>query len=58
MQNVLKYLAENEARFIRELSDYLRFPSVSAQPQHRADLESCARWLVNHCVELGLETEL
>ena len=58
MQSVLNYLAENETRFIRELSDYLRFPSVSAQPQHRADLESCARWLVSHCVEIGLETQL
>jgi acetylornithine deacetylase/succinyl-diaminopimelate desuccinylase-like protein len=58
MQAVLDYLAANEDRFLRELCDYLRFPSVSAQPQHRADLESCARWCLNHCRSLGLEAEL
>ncbi|MBI3877245.1 MAG: peptidase M20, partial [Verrucomicrobia bacterium] len=58
MQLVLDYLAQNEDRFLRELCDYLRFPSVSAQPDHRADLESCARWITGHCHEIGLEAEL
>jgi len=58
MQKVLDYLRTHEARFLRELGDYLRFPSVSAQPQHRADVESCARWLLGHCREIGLEAEL
>jgi acetylornithine deacetylase/succinyl-diaminopimelate desuccinylase-like protein len=58
MQSVLEYLAHNEERFIRQLCDYVRFPSVSAQPDHRKDVDSCARWLANHCQEIGLETEL
>jgi acetylornithine deacetylase/succinyl-diaminopimelate desuccinylase-like protein len=58
MQNVLTYLKENQPRFVRELCDYLRFPSVSAQSQHRADLESAARWLVEHCQSIGLQTQL
>src|SRR5438093_11476903 len=58
MQNGLTYLQENELRFVRELCDYLRFPSVSAQSHHRADLEAAARWLLDHCRSIGLNARL
>src|SRR2546429_2145509 len=58
MQNVLTYLSENEPRFVRELCDYLRFPSVSAQSHHRSEVEAAARWLVEHCQSIGLEARL
>ena len=58
MQPVLDYLKKNEARFITELCDYLRFPSVSAQSKHKKDLEACAGWLVKRCRDIGLETRL
>lgn len=58
MQAVLDYLKKNEARFIHELCDYLRFPSVSAQTKHKKDLDACANWLVKHCRNIGLETKL
>jgi len=58
VQAVLDYLKKNEARFIRELCDYLRFPSVSAQSKHKKDVAACANWLVKHCRDIGLETKL
>lgn len=58
MQPVLDYLRQNQSRFLNELCDYVRFPSVSAQPQHRQDLHNCADWLVKHCREIGLEARL
>jgi acetylornithine deacetylase/succinyl-diaminopimelate desuccinylase-like protein len=58
MQSVLDYLKQNQSRFVAELCDYLRFPSVSAQPQHKPDLEACAGWLVDHCRNIGLESKL
>ncbi len=58
MQAVLDYLKKNESRFIAELCDYLRFPSVSAQSKHKDDLAACAGWLVDHCREIGLEAKL
>ena len=58
MQAILDYLKKHEARFIRELCDYLRFPSVSAQSKHKKDLAACANWLVKHCRDIGLETKL
>ncbi len=58
MQAVIDYLNQNESRFLAELCDYLRFPSVSAQPQHAGDLTACAGWLVDHCRQIGLSAKL
>ncbi len=58
MQVVLDYLKRNQPRFVAELCDYLRLPSVSAQPQFKTDVRACAGWLANHCAQIGLDTEL
>jgi acetylornithine deacetylase/succinyl-diaminopimelate desuccinylase-like protein len=58
MQAVIDYLKQNQSRFIRELCDHVCFPSVSAQPQHRKDLQACAQWLTGHCRQIGLQTSL
>jgi acetylornithine deacetylase/succinyl-diaminopimelate desuccinylase-like protein len=58
MQAVLDYLKKNESRAIAQLCEYVRFPSVSAQPQHRQDLRACAEWVVKHCRAIGLEAKL
>jgi acetylornithine deacetylase/succinyl-diaminopimelate desuccinylase-like protein len=58
MKNVLAYLAANQTRFVRELCEYVAFPSVSAQTQHKGDMTVCADWLVNHCRGLGLQARL
>jgi len=58
MQGVIDYLEQNESRFVSELCEYLRFPSVSAQPTHRGDMQACAGWVMNHCRQIGLEARL
>jgi len=58
MQVVLDYLKQNQTRFVAELCELLRFPSVSAQPQHNKDLLACAEWLVSHCHRIGLDAKL
>ena len=58
MQRVLDYLKTNQPRFVSELCEYVRFPSVSAQPQHKHDLQACAEWVVAHCRQIGLEADL
>ena len=58
MQPVLDYLKQNQKRFLAEFCDYLRFASVSAQPQHKNDLQACAEWLVKHCQQIGLSAKL
>lgn len=58
MNGVLDFLQANQSRFVSELCDYVRFPSVSAQPQHRQDMKACAEWLVQRCRQMGLEASL
>ncbi len=58
MEAVFKYLAREQTRFVRELEEYLRFPSVSAQQAHRRDMHACAHWLAQHCRQLGLASEV
>ncbi len=51
----LHYAQANRARFIAELKDFVRFPSVSAQPQRAVDVKRCAAWLASHLQRIGLE---
>lgn len=58
MTAIETYLTEHRDRFVRELCEYLRFPSVSAQPKHAGDLRACAEWIAEHCRGIGLEAEV
>jgi len=58
MQAVVDFLKRNESRSIRDLCDYVRFPGISAQPEHREDLKACARWVTNLCERIGLRAQL
>jgi len=58
MQSVINYLKANQKRFLQEYFEYLRFPSVSAQPKHKKDLVACAKWLAAHCRQIGLTAEV
>jgi acetylornithine deacetylase/succinyl-diaminopimelate desuccinylase-like protein len=51
----LKYARTHRAKFVSELKDFLRFPSVSSQPEHASDLKKCAQWLAQHLQHIGLE---
>ncbi len=58
MQAVLDYLQTHHDRFVRDLCEYVRFPSVSAQPEHQNDLRACAEWLAARCRRIGLDSEV
>lgn len=47
--------ARARARFVSELAEFIRFPSVSAQPVHAKDIQRCAAWLADHLRAVGLE---
>jgi acetylornithine deacetylase/succinyl-diaminopimelate desuccinylase-like protein len=49
------YLAEHQARFVQELLEFLRIPSVSALPQHAADVQRAAEWAARRLTAAGLE---
>jgi acetylornithine deacetylase/succinyl-diaminopimelate desuccinylase-like protein len=52
------YIDANRNRFIDELKEWMRFPSVSAQRDHDGDTRACAQWLSDHLKRLGFESKL
>jgi acetylornithine deacetylase/succinyl-diaminopimelate desuccinylase-like protein len=52
------YIDANRNRFIEELKEWMRFPSVSAQRDHDGDTRACAQWLTDHLKSLGFEAQL
>ena len=45
MESVQSYLQAHKARFMEEWASLIRIPSVSCQPEHKADMTRCAeRW--------------
>ena len=58
MKQITDYLETNKQKFIKELIEYLRFPSVSAQSKHKKDMQNCAQWLANHGKSIGLRTKV
>ncbi|MCU0917323.1 MAG: dipeptidase [Planctomycetes bacterium] len=52
------YIDENQDRFIEELKQFMRIPSVSAQEKHDADTRACAQWVVDHLKGLGFQAGL
>src|SRR5258708_6239315 len=49
------YARSNRARFVAELTEFVRFASVSAQPQHADDVRNCAAWLAAHLRTVGFD---
>jgi acetylornithine deacetylase/succinyl-diaminopimelate desuccinylase-like protein len=50
----LSYALQNRSRFVAELKDFIRFPTVSAQPKHAGDIKKCAQWLAEHLRWIGM----
>ncbi len=49
------YSRKHHGRFVAELGEFIRFPSISAQPQHKGDTQRCAAWLTDHLKKIGME---
>ncbi len=49
------YIDTNKDRFLNELLDLLRIPSVSADPKYKADVARCAETVKQRLVEAGAD---
>lgn len=49
------YARRNRRRFIAELQEFIRFPSISNEPRHSADIKKCAAWLAAHLRRIGMD---
>lgn len=55
MEKVKEYIDRNGDKFIEELFELLRIPSISAQSEHKPDMQRCAEWLAAALVKAGAD---
>lgn len=55
MQTWKSYQQENQERFLQELLDLLRIPSISAKSEHKADMVRCAEAIQQRLLEAGAD---
>ncbi|RSS79159.1 M20/M25/M40 family metallo-hydrolase, partial [Streptomyces sp. WAC02707] len=53
---VRTYVERHRAAFLGDLAEWLRIPSVSAQPERAADVRRSADWLAAKLTETGFTT--
>jgi acetylornithine deacetylase/succinyl-diaminopimelate desuccinylase-like protein len=55
MDKVIDFINTHRDRYVDELKEYLAIPSISALPQHQADVRRCAEWTVEEMRRIGLQ---
>lgn len=51
---IKQYISENEQRFLDELFELIRIPSISAKTEHKGDMLRCAEHWREHLIKLGV----
>ena len=54
MNKTQQYIQEGKDRFLNDLIDILKIPSVSADSNHDEDTRTCANWVKNSMDQIGL----
>ncbi len=49
------YLDDNQDRFLEELSEFLRIPSISSLPEHAGDVVRAGEWVAARLQRLGID---
>ncbi|NPV06938.1 MAG: dipeptidase [Anaerolineae bacterium] len=55
MPDWARYLEANRPRFLQDLSELLRIPSISALPEYAPDVQRAAEWVAGHLRSIGIE---
>ena len=55
MEKSQKYISENQERFLNELIDLLKIPSISADPSYKDNVYACAQHLADNLTNIGIE---
>ena len=57
-EGAVAYAHAHRARFLDDLKELLRVPSISTLPEHKADMERAAGWLKDRLSGMGLDAEV
>ena len=55
LKEALEYADKNRERFLTELKEVLAIPSISTDPEHKADMQRAAEWMAAHLRAIGME---
>jgi acetylornithine deacetylase/succinyl-diaminopimelate desuccinylase-like protein len=55
MNNIIDFINTSRDRYLDELKEYLAIPSISALPQHAADVQRCAEWTADEMRRIGMQ---
>ena len=55
LQTALDYAKNNRERFLNDLNEVLRIPSISTDAEYNAETLRAAEWMANHLKGLGME---
>jgi acetylornithine deacetylase/succinyl-diaminopimelate desuccinylase-like protein len=58
IEPVDRYLDQNGARFVEELKEFLRIPSVSGDPAHKADVQRAAEFVHTQLEQAGVDAQI
>jgi acetylornithine deacetylase/succinyl-diaminopimelate desuccinylase-like protein len=53
--SAVSYANQNQQRFLSELKDLLRIPSISTLPQHKDDVRRAAQFIADELTRIGIE---
>lgn len=58
MDAAIAYAREHRGRFLDDLREFLRIPSVSTAPERAGDVARAAQWIASHLEALGFATRV
>lgn len=54
MKQIIEYIDKNKNNYINELKEFLKIPSISNDPNHKADIIKCTQFVKTKLVNAGL----
>ena len=55
LQNALEYAHQNRDKFLNELIEVLKIPSISTDDEYKNEVLQAADWMANHLKRIGIE---
>lgn len=57
LNNLSQYYNQNRKKFIEDYFTFLKFPSISSEPEYKKDVLACAEWLKKYLLDMGFQVE-
>ncbi len=58
LDDLREYYKKHEKETIEDFFTFLRFQSVSSEPQYKPHIEKCAQWVLNYLNKIGFSTQV